>query len=112
MKKRMSISHKPHYSEVCCLDGFHMSVQASETHYCEPRDNIGPYDSVEIGYPSMYDINLIKHAEDPDAPTETVYGWVPGYVVRMVIDSHGGMESGELPPLTYEEPEDGKETEV
>jgi hypothetical protein len=107
MKKRMSVSHKPQYSEVRCDDGFRMSVQASETHYCSPRDNIGPYTSVEVGYPSLYDLHLIKYAEDPDDPTSTVYGWVPEYVIRMVIDAHGGMVSGELPTLTYEEPEDG-----
>jgi hypothetical protein len=105
MKKRMSLVHKPQYASVHCHDGFHMSVQASKTHYCSPRDNVGPYDSVEVGYPSLYDLHLIKYAEDPDDPTATVYGWVPDYVVRMVIEAHGGMISGELPILICEEDE-------
>jgi len=104
----MSLQHKPQFDKVQCRDGFHMSVQASTTHYCDPRDNVGPYDSVEVGYPETYDYNLIRYAEDPDDPTETVYGYVPGYVIHMIIDSHGGMKSGELPPLTYKEPENGK----
>ncbi len=37
---------------VVCADGFSMSVQASETTYCNPRDNMGPYIEAEIGFPS------------------------------------------------------------
>jgi hypothetical protein len=35
-----------------CVDGFSISVQASSTHYCSPRDNEGPWDTVECGFPS------------------------------------------------------------
>jgi len=37
---------------IICADGFTFSVQASETHYCRPRTNRGPYSAVEVGYPS------------------------------------------------------------
>ena len=32
-------------------DGTSLSVQVSETHYCSPRNNWGPYYEVEVGFP-------------------------------------------------------------
>lgn len=83
-----------------CGDGFTMSVQADDGKYCSPKADSGPYLSAEVGFPSHYDIHLHPYAEDPSNPTETVYGWVPAHVIRMVIDSHGGMIGGELPLFT------------
>ena len=94
---------KKQYDMVKCADGFTMSVQASKGSYCSPRDDSGPYDSVEVGFPSSYDFYLHEYAEDPDKPTQTVYGWVPADTVMMCIDAHGGMVSGELPPLVKTE---------
>ena len=94
---------KRKYELVRCKDGFSMSVQASSRNYCSPRDDQGPYDSVEVGYPSSFDIYLHEYAESPDDPTGTVYGWVPADTVVMCIDAHGGMVSGELPPLVKTE---------
>lgn len=94
---------KKKYELVRCEDGFSMSVQASSRNYCSPRDDQGPYDSVEVGYPSSFDIYLHEYAEDPGNPTGTVYGWVPADTVVMCIDAHGGMVSGELPPLVKTE---------
>ena len=96
MKRKM-------YEQVVCADGFSMSVQASKGSYCRPKNNVGPYESVEVGYPTSYDYYLHKYAEDPDNPTGTVYGWVPADTVMMCIDAHGGMISGELPPLVKTE---------
>lgn len=94
---------KKKYDLVKCADGFSMSVQASKGSYCSPRDDSGPYDSVEVGFPSSYDYYLHEYAEDPGKPTDTVYGWVPADTVMMCIDAHGGMVSGELPPLVKTE---------
>lgn len=81
-----------------CADGFHMSVQASETHYCEPRiDNAEKYVAVEIGFPSEPEELLLNWAEDLSAPTDTVYGWVPAHIVTLVCVKHGGVVKGELP---------------
>ena len=91
---------------VVCNDGFSMSVQASRTHYCDPKDDVGPYTHVEVGMPSAYDFYLQRYAEDPDNPTGTVYGWVPADTITMCIDAHGGMADGELPPLVKTEIED------
>lgn len=85
-------------SRVECADGFTMSVQAGPTHYCEPRDEHGPYRAVEVGYPSQYEELLIKYAEVADDPTKTVYGYVPSKTVSLVIAKHGGIMSGEVPP--------------
>ena len=94
---------KKKYDLIKCADGFSMSVQASRGSYCSPRDDSGPYDSVEVGFPSSFDVYLHQYAEDPGKPTDTVYGWVPADTVIMCIDAHGGMVSGELPPLVKTE---------
>ena len=84
-----------------CEDGFTVSVQASGTNYCEPRDNSGPYVSVELGFPSNPESLITPWAEDPDSLTNTVYGWVPSDIVLELITKHGGIKDGELPPMEY-----------
>lgn len=74
-----------------CTDGFKLSVQASSMHYCSPRDNEGPYDTVEIGYPSEVVEAFMPYCEDPTTPTGTVYAQVPIEVVLTVINKHGGI---------------------
>jgi hypothetical protein len=107
----------PHLPKVVCQDGFSMSVQASETHYCSPRDNIGPWDEVEVGYPSArpepfeptYVVGLTQAVgwtqfmerwpEDVD-PTQAVYGYVPLALVEYTIRLHGGLDeeaTGHIP---------------
>lgn len=76
---------------ITCADGFHVSAQASEYHYCQPRENVGPWKSVELGYPSEAVAEFIPFAEDPCAPTDTVYACVPVAIVEAVIEAHGGM---------------------
>jgi hypothetical protein len=85
------------YKFLYCKSGFGMSIQASETSYCTPRDNTGPYTHVEIGMPNATDNMIIGYAENPDDPTGTVYGWVPVGVVSALIIKHGGIEEGEHP---------------
>ena len=85
------------YSVLYCKSGFNMSIQASATTYCTPRDDNGPYTHVEIGFPSAPDDMIIGFAEDHDDPTGTVYGWVPVGIVSALIIKHGGIEEGEHP---------------
>lgn len=85
---------------VVCLDGFSVSVQASEHHYCTPREDDEVYTHVELGYPSEAEASLAQYAERPDHLLDTVYGWVPVGVVVDLLLSHGGMISGEMPPIT------------
>lgn len=75
-----------------CMDGFSLSVQASHGAYCSPRQNVGPWYLVEVGFPSSEPINLMSYAENPETPTKTVYGYVPIDLVEELIMSHGGIK--------------------
>jgi len=77
---------------IACKDGLVLSIQASSMHYCTPRDNYGPYSTVEIGFPSRRVDALMPYAEDPEQPTNTVYGNVPVGVIEKVIDEAGGVD--------------------
>jgi len=105
---------------ITCADGFTVSVQASETHYCKPRitqyydgehwqkeildkwgmygsgvfeakDSFTPYETVEIGYPSSVEPDILDFADGADDPTDTVYGYVPVEIVDKVLEKHGGI---------------------
>lgn len=79
--------------QVECVDGFRMSVQVSENHYCSPRVNDAfYYAEVEVGYPSEKEELLMPYCESPEKPTDTVYGYVPVEVVDSVIEKHGGFK--------------------
>ena len=59
---------------------YELSIQASENHYCSPRENMQEvYDEVEIGFPNfIFSENFInQYAEEPKSPKDTVYGYVP-----------------------------------
>lgn len=90
------VDERPHsvvLPGVTCADGFRLSVQASEYHYCTPRETAKYYLSVEVGFPSErpepWD-EWSKYAESGESPTDTVYGWVPAALVRDLIQAHGG----------------------
>lgn len=76
--------------KIVCADGFTLSVQASSVHYCYPRENTGPWDEVEVGFPSATPTEILKYAEDQERPTNTVYGYVPIQLVEQLIERHGG----------------------
>ena len=93
---------RPRRERIVCADGFSMSVQASVYAYCSPRINDAEYyTAVEVGYPSEQEELLMPHIEGyaKEGPTEDVYPWTPSTVVMNVILAHGGMVSGDLPPL-------------
>jgi hypothetical protein len=74
-----------------CKNGLTLSVQASYTHYCTPRQDRGPWTHVEVGFPSVKVEALMPYAEREDKPTDTVYGWVPIELVEQVIQENGGL---------------------
>jgi len=78
---------------IFCKDGFNMSVQGSESHYCSPRINTTLYSEMEIGFPSCKERMLMKYAEDSKQPTDTVYGYVPISIIEKVIKKHGGIDT-------------------
>ena len=83
---------------VVCADGFTMSVQANGGAYCSPRvEGAKRYDTVEIGFPSEREDLLMRYCEQRDKPTETVYAYVPAWVVSLVLAKHGGIVKGEVP---------------
>ena len=75
--------------KIHCVDGAIVSVQASEWHYCTPRNNHGPYTHVEVGYPSTNPPDLWAVYADGEFPSD-VYGYVPVELVEQFIESHGG----------------------
>lgn len=83
--------------KVVCKDGFSMSVQANSFAYCTPRQDNATYTEVEVGFPSQREELLMGWAENPDRPTDTVYGYVPTSIVYLVITKHGGMLRGQAP---------------
>lgn len=104
---------------VFCKDGYSVSIQASEYHYCEPNysqippkkngrwliysgtwflpeeffspDYI-PYKAVELDYPSEGDelINEFAVGDYYTNYTNIVYAHVPVEVVEQLIEKHGG----------------------
>jgi hypothetical protein len=85
---------------VVCSDGFSLSVQASAGLYCTPRSTRATsYSEVECVYPSAPEPLLYRWADAAEHGPADVYGYVPSHIVRAVIDKHGGVRSGQLPPL-------------
>ena len=84
-----------------CNDGFTVSVQASHTHYCSPRDNNGRfYTSVECGFPSeLPPDSWMEYAEEDKRPLKTVYAWIPVDLVEQAISEHGGIDAETTFPL-------------
>lgn len=101
-----------------CADGFSLSVISGGGTYSTPRPALcstrvpghcpgvrmpmlnqvectytGPFTALEVGFPSERPEPWnawSEYVEDPDQPTETVYGYVPVEIIRALIDSHGG----------------------
>ena len=71
---------------IICNDGFSMSVQGSIHNYCEPREYVEWYESLEIGFPSD-DISLKDYCDDSD-----IYGYVPVEMIQDIIDKHSGID--------------------
>lgn len=86
---------KPLAPRIICADGTVLSVQASQYHYCSPREDEGPYDSVEVGFikdgagvPLTPPEDWREHG-DGCFPSD-VYGYVPVEKVEAFIAEHGG----------------------
>lgn len=69
---------------IVCKDGFTVSVQTSDTHYCRPRTIYGPYSKVEVGYPSSRPPREWQEYYDGDWQE---VGW-RGYIKRLLKDPH------------------------
>ena len=95
---------------VRCNDGFAMSVQASAEHACTPRNDVGPYAAVEIGYPNELEDALLPYSGQMMicGHMPTIYTNVPAKTLKEVVAKHGGLrrDSERLPDLV-ETDEDG-----
>jgi len=78
---------------IVCSDGTTMSVQVGPGLYCAPRDVCGPWHQVEVGFPSKALPEIMDFAEDGDAPTKTVYGYVPIEILAAAVDACGGLKA-------------------
>ena len=106
---------KPINKRIIFNNGGSVSIQASHTHYCEPRNDEGPYSEMELGFPSQgteIPQSLLQYEETSQGgkgegfnPNESVYGYVPVSVIKELIDANGGIQSGELPPMSEEDEE-------
>jgi hypothetical protein len=85
-----------HVPPIECNDGFEMSIQAASHNYCTPRDCNGTYSHLEVGFPNRVEDDLMPYAEDSEAPTETVYCYVPVEIILKVIAKHGGVKNNLL----------------
>jgi hypothetical protein len=78
-----------------CRDGLKLSVQASARHYCAPKNHVGPWTSMEIGFPSKPVPELREwreDLEDDESDEDCVFGWVPVEKILETIEKHGGCE--------------------
>lgn len=82
--KTATCSERMPAPQLSCKDGFRLSLQASASHYCEPQNDQGPYDSFELlcGHDPL--IEEYWDSEDPCF-------YVPLDVVIELICSHGGL---------------------
>ena len=72
-------------------DGSSLSVQASGFHYCSPKEATGPWDMVEVGFPSKRWNSLSKYREDwKTTIRNNVFAFVPVRVVNAIIHRAGG----------------------
>jgi hypothetical protein len=67
--------------KIICADGAELSVQASKTHYCTPRNNRGPYIKLEVGFLEPAPPESWTKYADGDYPSD-VYGYVPIELIR------------------------------
>jgi hypothetical protein len=87
---------------VKCRDGFSMSVIAGPRLWCHPRpgdmygppeDFPGPYNQVEVGYPTEKPEPWEQwepYQMVGETPEDGVYGYVPVNLVRELVELHGG----------------------
>lgn len=96
----MDFNYKPRAARTVCADGTSLSIQASQFHYCTPRDDQGPYTKKEVGFifdaagQQMAPPESWAEYADGDFPSD-VYGWVPVDLIEEFIVAHGGRKGAQ-----------------
>lgn len=72
-------------------DGMELSVQASETHLCEPQETLetADYESVEVLAPEK--LEVIKNYRDSYSDAY-LYNRVPVELMEKLVTEHGGIK--------------------
>ena len=81
---------------IVCADGFTVSAQASDRHYCHPRASLAwSYTHVELGRVSLTDLpNGFKRYSDG-----SIFAYVPVEMLNKLIDAHGGLADDDIVPI-------------
>jgi hypothetical protein len=83
---------------IVCNDGATVSVQAGQWHYSIPRSTSDFFTHVEAGFPTGYvPVSWRRYAENKNNLNETIYPYLPIYLLDHFIMLHDGLASGELP---------------
>jgi hypothetical protein len=94
IEKQKSKTNEFTIDPITCADGFKVSCQSSEFHYCLPRQNDAIWTHIELGFPSSKPtVKIRAFAENKSDLLGTVYGYVPVELVDAMIAKHGGISS-------------------
>jgi hypothetical protein len=80
------------------FSGRSLSVQASGSHYCEPRSAVGPWTEVEVGYPEYADGRKWGSKAFGTNRDGAVFGWVPVADLNRMIARNGGIKESRVRP--------------
>lgn len=72
-----------------CASGLKLSVQAGQSNYCAPKNDDGPWTTVEV---MVIKGPLLLPDEWPDTGGDSVYGYVPVELVNREIEANGGID--------------------
>lgn len=86
------LSRNPYSRRLYCNDGFSISVKSGKYYHSVPKTENGPWSAFELGYPTLHPSDeLLEFAEDPIHPLNTIYSYVPEWVVLNEFALHGGL---------------------
>ena len=92
IKAQQLLTNKTVIAAVQCKDGFTVSCQASDYHYCTPRESDAEWACIELGFPNAEPTpKICQYAEDSKDLLGTVYAYVPVYLVDEMLEEHGGI---------------------
>ena len=80
------------FEELELNDSLSLSVQASDSHMCSPRETIkdkSEYEEVEVYSHGVYVNELIHFASE----TMFTYGYVPVELMEELVEKHGGIKN-------------------
>lgn len=94
MEKTYNTKHF-HLPRVYCNDGFNISIQIDNGHYCVSENGIRTFGSdwklVEWGFPSQ-PIDAEKYMSERAETINGVGGFVPVELMEELIEEHGGID--------------------